>query len=184
MDDSAIIELYFRRCETAISETDNKYGRLCRSLAFAILKNCEDMEECLNDTYLSVWNDIPPTRPNNFMAYICKIVRNLSLKRVDYNKAMKRNEDLNISFSELEDILPDALIIPEIENEDIGKMISTFLRSQKPDVRNVFIRKYWFFDSVSDIAERYSFTESKVKNMLYHTRIKLKEFLRKEGVEI
>ena len=86
--------------ETAISETDNKYGRLCRSLAFAILKNCEDMEECLNDTYLSVWNDIPPTRPNNFMAYICKIVRNLSLKRVDYNKAMKRNEDLNTFLSE------------------------------------------------------------------------------------
>ena len=184
MDDSVIIELFFERNENAINETDKKYGHLCYSLASSILSNNEDAEECINDTYLSVWNDIPPTRPLNFMAYICKIVRNLSLKRVDYNKAMKRNTDLNISFSELEDVLPDNRIGTEIGNEDIGKLISTFLYGEKPEIRNVFIRKYWFFDSIEDIAIRYSFTESKVKNILYHTRIKLREYLQKEGIEI
>lgn len=184
MDDLLIIELYFGRDEKAIIETDKKYGRLCFSVAINILGNDEDSEECVNDTYLSVWNKIPPTRPNNFMAFICKITRNLSLKKLDYNKAMKRTSELSVSFTELEDILPDKNIMPDVENEEIGKKISEFLRHEKADARNVFIRKYWFFDSVSDIAARYSFTESKVKNMLYHSRNKLRKYLEREGIEI
>lgn len=184
MDDLMIIELYFARNEQAIHETDIKYGKLCFRVANNVLGNVEDSKECVNDTYLSVWNAIPPTRPNNFVAFICKIVRNLSLRRLDFNLAKKRNPDVKVSFSELEEILPDNRINPGTGDEEVGRLISNFLRKEKADSRNVFIRKYYFFDSVSDIAGRYSFTESKVKNMLYHTRNKLREYLKKEGIEI
>lgn len=184
MDDLHIIELYFARDEKAIKETDIKYGRLCFSVAFNILGNHEETEECVNDTYLGVWNKIPPTKPNNFKAFICGIARNLSLKRLDYNKAVKRMPGLIISLSELDEILPDSNISPNVTDEDVGKLISDFLRHEKPDVRNVFIRKYWFLDSIKDIAVRYSFTESKIKNMLFHTRNKLRDYLMKEGIKV
>lgn len=184
MDDLMIIELYFARNEQAIKETDIKYGKLCFSVANNILSNYEDSKECVNDTYLSVWNTIPPTRPNNFMAFICKIVRNLSMKRLDFNLALKRTRNITVSFSELEEILPDTHVAPEREYENLGKIISAFLRQEKEDACNVFIRRYYFFDSISDIAERYSFTESKVKNILYHSRKRLRKFLKKEGIEV
>ena len=184
MDDLRIIELYFERDEQAIKETDSKYGKLCHSIAYNILNNREDSEECVNDTYVGVWNAIPPTRPNNFMAFICKIARNLSLKRLEFTKREKRSADIIISFEELAAVLPDERYAPNISDEDIGKVISEFLRNQKEDAKNVFIRKYYFFDSISEIAKRYSFTESKVKNMLFYTRKKLKDYLIKEGVEI
>lgn len=184
MDDLMIIELYFSRNEQAIKETDIKYGKLCFSMANNILSNDEDSEECVNDTYLSVWNKIPPTRPNNFRAFICKIVRNLSMKKLEFNRALKRTQNVTVSYTELEEILPDTRTAPEWEYENLGKIISDFLQHEKEDARNVFIRKYYFFDSISDIAERYSFTESKVKNMLYHSRNKLRECLKKEGIEV
>ena len=184
MDDLRIIELYFERDEQAIKETDSKYGKLCHSIAYNILNNRGDSEECVNDTYVGVWNAIPPTRPNNFMAFICKIARNLSLKRLEFTKREKRSADIIISFEELAAVLPDERYAPNISDEDIGKVISEFLRNQKEDAKNVFIRKYYFFDSISEIAKRYSFTESKVKNMLFYTRNKLKDYLIKEGVEI
>ncbi len=184
MDDFRIIELYFERDEQAIKETDSKYGKLCHSIAYNILNNREDSEECVNDTYIGVWNAISPTRPNNLMAFICKIARNLSLKRLEFTKREKRSADIIISFEELAAVLPDERYAPNISDEDIGKVISEFLRNQKEDAKNVFIRRYYFFDSISDIANRYSFTESKVKNMLFYTRNKLKDYLTREGVEI
>ena len=184
MDDLSIIELYFARDEQAIKETDTKYGKLCHSIAYNILNNNEDSEECVNDTYIGVWNTIPPTRPNNFMAFVCRITRNLSLKRIEAMARQKRFQATIVSLDELAEVLPDESIADGISDEDIGKAISDFLRNEKEDVRNVFIRKYYFFDSIGDIAKRYGFTESKVKNMLYHTRNKLKEYLIKEGVEI
>ena len=179
MDDLTIIELYFDRSEQAIDETDKKYGKLCRSLAGSILSSDEDAEECVSDAYLSVWNTIPPTRPNNFTAFLCKIVRNLSLKRLDYNTAQKRNGNVTVPLSELEEVLHTA---PEPELEELGKLLSRFLRQEKADARNAFIRRYYFFDTIADIAERYSFSESKVKSMLYHTRNRLRAFLEKEGI--
>ena len=184
MDDLSIIELYFARDEQAIKETDAKYGRLCHSIAYNILNNNEDSEECVNDTYIGVWNTIPPTRPNNFMAFICRITRNLSLKRIEAVARQKRSQATIVSLDELSEVLPDERIAVGTTDEDIGKAISDFLRNEKEDVRNVFIRKYYFFDSVGDIAKRYDFTEDKVKSMLYHTRKKLKDYLIKEGVEI
>lgn len=184
MDDQKIVELYFSRNERAIKETEMKYGKLCRSIAYNILKNDEDAEECVDDTYIGVWNAIPPKKPDNFMSFVCKIARNLALKRLESETRQKRSSATVISLSELEEILPDESIAANVENEAIGKLISAFLRKEKADIRKVFIRKYYFFDSVSEIAERYGFTESKVKNMLYHTRNKLKEYLIKEGIEI
>jgi len=184
MDDLQIIELYFERDKQAINETDAKYGKLCYRIAFNILNNHEDSDECVNDTYLGVWNAIPPTRPDNFMAFVCRIARNLSLKRLEFITREKRSQAVLVSLEELEAVLPDERFAPDVSDEEIGKLISKFLRSQKEEVRNIFIRKYYFFDSVGAIAERYSFTESKVKNMLFHTRNKLKEYLMKEGVEI
>ncbi|MCD7752836.1 MAG: sigma-70 family RNA polymerase sigma factor [Lachnospiraceae bacterium] len=184
MDDLAIIELYFARDEKAIRETDIKYGRLCFSVAVNVLGNDEDSEECVNDTYLSMWNTIPPTRPNRFAAFICRITRNLSLKRLEYNKAQKRTPTATVSFHEFEDFLPDNTIMSDVDDQEIDKKIGDFLRTKSPVVRTVFIRKYWFFDTVSDIAAKYSFTESKVKSMLYHTRNELREYLRKEGIEV
>ena len=184
MDDLMIIKLYFERNENAIKETDKKYGQLCFTIAINILGNGEDSEECVNDTFLTMWNKIPPIRPNNFKDFICKITKNLSLKRLEYNKALKRTSEALVSFTELEDVLPDNSIMPNAENAQIGRVISEFLNHEKPAARAVFIRKYWFFDSIGDIAVRYSFSESKVKNMLYHSRNKLREYLRKEGIVI
>lgn len=184
MNDQQIIALYFERNEQAIAETAAKYGRLCHGIAYNILNNHEDCEECVNDTYIGVWNAIPPTRPNNLMAFVCRVARNLSLKRLEFLKRGKRSADMVLALDELAAVLPDERYAPDTSDEEIGRLISQFLRTQKQDARNVFIRKYYFFDSVKEIAARYSFTESKVKNMLFCTRNKLKDYLIKEGVEI
>lgn len=142
MDDLRIIELYFNRDEQAIKETDTKYGKLCHSIAYNILNNHEDSEECVNDTYMSVWNTIPPTRPHNFMSFICKIARNLSLKRLEFMKRKKRSAEIILSLDELAAVLPDERYAPDVSDEDVGKLISKFLRSQEEYVRNVFIRSF------------------------------------------
>ena len=184
MNDQKIVDLYFSRNERAIKETEIKYGRLCRRIAYNVLGHNEDAEECANDTYMGVWNTIPPEKPRNFTAFVCRIARNLALKRLESETRQKRSQATVISISELEEILPDESIAADVNDAEIGKAISRFLRNEKSDIRKVFIRKYYFFDSISEIAERYGFTESKVKNMLYHTRNKLKEYFIKEGIEI
>lgn len=184
MDDSKIIELFFERSESAIIQTSIKYNALCLSIATNILGNTEDSEECVNDTYLALWNNIPPMRPENLSAYICRIIRNLSLKRLEYNQAKKRDKNMVVSLQELQDILPDSLTSHKFSEEETGRIISDFLKTEKPEARNVFIRKYWYFDSVSAIAKRYKFSESKVKSLLFHTRNRLKKHLIKEGVHI
>lgn len=184
MEDFQIIDLYFARDEHAIKETDRKYGRLCFSIAQNLLCSMEDSEECVNDTYLSVWNTIPPNKPGYFMAFLCKITRNLSLKRLDYNLAKKRNPEVLVSLEELETVLPDNRIDPAVEDREIGEAISRFLRTETPQNRTVFLRKYWFFDSIQTICEEYGYSESKVKSMLCRTRNRLKLYLKKEGIEL
>ena len=183
MDDHSIIEMYLARDEKAIRETQTKYGRLCHSIAYNILRNTEDAEECVNDAYLGVWNAIPPARPKSFTAFISKITRNLSLKKLEYYTRDKRSVNMTVSFSELEQILPDSEA-ENISEERLGELINSFLKTQKSEIRRVFVRRYYFFDSVEDIARTYSFSQSKVKSMLYQTRKKLKEYLSKEGIEI
>ncbi len=181
MDDKSIIELYFKRNEDAIKQTEAKYGKLCYGIAFNVLGNKEDAEECVNDAYAGVWRAIPPTKPNNLMAFVSRITRNVSLKRLEYLTRDKRCNNIKVSLDELEAVLPDERLV---EDENIVKLINDFLLSQKADARNIFIRRYYFFDSLSDIAKRYAFTESKVKSILFRTRSKLRDYLIKEGVYI
>lgn len=184
MEDTKIIELYFERDEQAIKETEQKYGRLCHSISYNILQNAEDSEECVNDTFSALWNAIPPTKPDNFMAFVCKIARNISLKRLEFLSREKRAANITLSFEELDCILPDTAASVNIDDEELGRLINKFLLAQKEDTRNVFLRRYFFFDSIEEIAKRYGFTNSKVKNMLLNTRKKLKDFLIKEGFQI
>lgn len=184
MDDTGIIELYFARNEKALTETAEKYGKLCHSLAFNILNSYEDSEECVNDTYKVCWENIPPQFPKNLKYYLCKITRNLSLKKYEYLTRDKRSRNMTVSFEELEEILPDSLIADNIDNNEIGRLINEFLKTQDKETQNIFVRKYYFFDSVKDISKRYSFSQSKVKNILYRTRNKLKSYLESEGVYI
>lgn len=181
MDDKSIIELYFSRDEDALKETALKYGRLCYSIAYNVLGNREDAEECVNDTYAGMWGAIPPARPDNLTAFISKIARNLSLKRLEHQARAKRS-GVSVSLSELEDVISDGDVFEHITEEELGRLISDFLRGETREVRGVFIRKYFFFDSVSQISKRYSFTESKVKSMLFHARKRLGEYLRKNGI--
>lgn len=182
MEDSEIIELFLRRDEEAITETKEKYGGLCRSVALSILQSAEDAEECVNDVYINLWNDIP-SETDNFKALLCRVTKNLSLKKLQYNLAEKRSSNLTVSLSDVEETLGSDTVADE-KNIELGEIISKFLRTQEPDVRNVFMRRYWLTESVKEIANRYQFSESKVKSMLFHTRNKLKRVLRKEGIEI
>ncbi len=184
MDDRQIVELFFERSEEALRETEAKYGKLCFRIARNILGRDADTEECVNDAYLCLWNAIPPQQPDNLAAYISRIVRNLSLKRLRFESALKRDAQALVPLSELENLLPDRLAQPEMDDGQLGKLISAFLWREPESSRNVFIRKYFFFDSVQDIAERYSFSESKVKSMLFRTRSRLRSYLSKEGYEL
>lgn len=185
MTDNEIVELYWQRSETAIKETEIKYGKLCRHIAMNILKNSEDADECVNDTYLGAWNAIPPQKPTVFSAYLCRITRNIALKKYGYSNAKKRSMQVEISLTELEDCVFGAKDIPyQFEAEHVAEVISDFLRTLSYENRNVFMRRYWFYDSISDISSRFAISESKVKSMLFRTRSKLKDYLMKEGIEL
>ncbi len=160
MNDASIIELYWERNEEAIKETDKKYGKLCNRLSNNILNNPADAEECVNDTYLTVWDSIPDERPVYFSAFLCRIVKNLSLKRLEYNTAQKRNPELLASFEELEGCLsvnsnPDE----KLDAEFLGKSISDFLRGESDTNRKIFLRRYWYYESIGKIADDFGMKE-------------------------
>lgn len=182
MDDKQIILLYEQRDESAIKETKTKYGAYCLSIATRILENPEDSQECENDTYLKVWNNIPPDNPVYFSAYLGAITRNLSLDRLRKKKATKRTNYVCVSLEELEDCIPTGKsIAEEIEAKDLAEHISAFLRNLPESECNVFLNRYWGFLSIEEIADKYSFSKSKVKMMLLRTRTKLSSYLIKEG---
>ncbi len=179
MEDCQIISMYFARDSAAISETDKKYGRLCYSVADGILHCREDNEECVNDTYLAAWNTIPPRNPACFSAYLCRITRNLSLKKYEHRHAKKRNPDVEVPLSELSEIVrSNSDVAGEAELRELGEHITLFLRSLPQDERNVFILRYWSFRPVKAIASQLGFSQSKVKSMLMRTRGKLSEYLK------
>ena len=185
MDDREIIDLYWARDEGAIRETDLKYGRLCACIAGNILANKEDCEECINDTYFAVWNAIPDKRPNKFLAFIGKITRNLALKKYEYLAAAKRNPSAVTSLDELgECVSGRESVESEVENRQIESVISDFLWQQDEVKRNIFIRRYWYFESIEDICKRTGFSQSKVKSMLLEMRRKLKSYLEGEGISV
>ncbi|MBR7081860.1 MAG: sigma-70 family RNA polymerase sigma factor [Oscillospiraceae bacterium] len=185
MDDREIIQLYRDRNEGAIRETSLKYGRLCSFIANNILKNHEDCEEVVNDTYLALWNSIPPKNPDRFSVFTGKIARNLALKKYEYNSASKRNPEAVCALEELEECV-SGKDYPEneIENKRIEMAISEFLREQEEEKRNIFVLRYWYFESVRNISIRTGYSEGKIKSVLFRLRIKLRKYLKSEGIEI
>ncbi|MEG2396331.1 MAG: sigma-70 family RNA polymerase sigma factor [Oscillospiraceae bacterium] len=185
MNDEEIIDLYFIRSENAISETKEKFGSYCHSIAMNILSNKSDSEECENDTYLALWNSIPPTRPNKLSTFIARLTRNIALSKYDYNKAKKRNSEFDFILSELEEMVSSKETVETaFECEQLKNEITKFLRTISYENRNIFLRRYWFSDSIRDISVRFNMSESKVKSSLFRTRNKLKLHLLKEGINL
>ncbi len=185
MEDSQIIELYWERSEEAISETAKRYGKLCRHIALNIVGNHSDAEECENDTYVAVWNAIPPNRPNSLSAFLSRITRNIALNRYDYNKAQKRNHEFDLVLSELEECIPGKSTVEEAYEEGVvAAMIDAFLAGLSKEKRVIFVRRYWYSDGVKDIAKRMRISESKVKTTLFRVRKELQDYLAERGVEV
>ena len=184
MDDEAIIALYWQRSEEAIVETDRKYGRYCRTIAFQILQNDDDTDECLNDTYLRAWNIMPPKRPSLLSALLAKITRNLALDRQKFNRAEKRGGgQIPLVLGELTECIPGGTNAEEfLENKQLTALLDRFLMSLPQKNREIFMLRYWYICSVRQIAEKMGIGESSVKMTLLRTRRQLKTLLEKEGV--
>lgn len=184
MDDPQIIELYWARSEQAISETSAKYGAFLWRIARNILESHDDADECVNDTYLRAWNAIPPSRPSAFRAWLGRIVRNLSLDRWKQSRTAKRGGDgMEVLLGELDDCVPEPHGTEKtMEDQEIASLISAFLRRQSPESRIIFLRRYWYGQSVADIAAGMNCGEGKVKSSLFRTRKALRTYLEQEEV--
>lgn len=176
MSDDRILDLYWARAESAITETAKTYGHYCFAIANNILQSSEDAEECVNDTYLKAWNTIPPQRPTVFRAFLGKITRNLSLNKYKEQRREKRGgNEIALLYSELEDCIPSSNDVEtEYETSLVIEAINSFLLSLDKANRIVFVRRYWYADPVGAIATRFQMSESKVKSMLFRTRKNLK----------
>ncbi|MGM9680733.1 MAG: RNA polymerase sigma factor [Eubacteriales bacterium] len=181
MEDAAIIRLFFNRDEQAIAETDHKYGRVLVGVSRNIVEDYEDARECVNDCYLAVWQQIPPTCPMNYYAYLCKIVRNLSYNVCEKKHAAKRSAEIVCLSHELDETLPDGDITDEVE---LGRSIDGFLRGLDQRSRLIFIRRYFYSDPVSKIAEMTGMSANAVSARLSRTRKDLKKHLEREGYTV
>lgn len=182
MEDEKIVALYWARSETAIRETDKKYGRLLHHLSCNILRSKSDAEECVNDTYLSAWNAMPPQRPSLLRAFLCRIARNLSLNRYDHIHAAKRNPECACSLEELYSVL--SFSQDPADELALSEAINSFLAALPQQSREIFLRRYWCFDSIKQIARRCNCSESKVTSILFRTRNLLREHLKEGGIPV
>lgn len=183
MEDKKIAELFKLRDEKAVEELLKQYGKLFRNLAFKILNNSEDTEECINDTLLEVWNSIPPAEPSSIMAFSCKIVRRLAINKLKYNLRQKRNADVTLSLDELSQcISSEGDVLNQIEKERLHKILNDFLRELDEETRALFISRYFYFESIKELSERFGKSENKLSVKLYRTREKLAKLLKKEGI--
>lgn len=186
MDDGQIIDLYWARSETAIWETANKYSKYCHAIAYNILYNNEDAEECVNDTYLRAWGGMPPQRPNRLSTYLGKITRNLSLNKYEKYTAEKRGfGQVPLVLEELQNCIPAASSVEQtIEDEALAGILNSFLADLPADTRKIFMRRYWYLSPIKEIAADYGFSESKVKMTLFRARNELKQILEKGGIAL
>ena len=184
MKEQSIIDLLFARDEQALTQLNTKYTALCRKIARGILESEEDVQECVSDTYLKTWDTIPPQRPEHFFAYIAKICRNFALGVLDWKSAAKRKGEIVTLTQEMEACIPDPQHQRKLEGQELGEVLNRFLEGLSQDNRVIFMRRYWYLDSVAEIAKRYGMSESKVKTQLHRTRAKLHSFLQKEGITV
>lgn len=185
MDDKQIIELYFERNEQAIKETQNKYGAFCHRIAMNILGIHEDAEECVNDTYYSVWKQIPPTVPEVFKVYLGRITRNLSISRFRAMRAKKRYSSMEIMLSELNDCVPSSSNVEQtIDVMQLSDYISEWLDSLPEEDCALFVRRYWFGDEVQELAKKCGITAAKMAQRMLRLRKSLKAALEQKGVAL
>ena len=183
MKDHEIIALFFERSERAITELIGKYGAAIRNVTSNILKDAQDAEEAVSDTYLTVWNRIPPTRPKYLGAYACRIARNLSLKRFYANTAEKRNSYYDVALDELEETIPALSSVESTyDAKELTGYLNRFLNNLGKEDRYLFLRRYWYGDKISDIAENLNVTPHKASVRLFRLRQKLQDYLKKEGM--
>ncbi len=184
MEDQQILELYRLRSEDAIRETAAKYGAYCRAVAMNILQNPQDAEECVNETFLNAWNAIPPEQPSVLCAFLGKITRNLSLNRLKRSRAQKRGGGtMDLLFEELEECLPaEADVQAELDKAALTAAINAFLWGLEEQQRMMFVRRYWYADSIREIALRFGMSESKVKSLLFRIRGRLRVHLDEEDL--
>ena len=183
LPDERIVELYWQRSESAIRETADKYGDYCHYIAYNILYNREDAEESVNDTWLDAWNNMPPHKPSILSTFLGKITRRISIDRWRKKHAGKRGGgEMDLVLDELEDCVSDPTDVEMvIEQQEMARVIREFLDGLGETERRIFLRRYWYMDSIAGIALEFDFTESKTASMLYRTRGKLRDKLESEG---
>ncbi|MDO5400969.1 MAG: sigma-70 family RNA polymerase sigma factor [Eubacteriales bacterium] len=184
MTDEKILELYFSRSEDAIAQTDAAYGKRLFGLANRLLSSREDAEESVSDTYFKTWNAIPPQRPRHFYGFLAQICRFTAMDRLDWRTAAKRQADVVALTAEMESCIPDRSRERQLEARALGRLLNEFLEGLPADSRMIFLRRYWYVDTVAEIARRYAMTESKVKTQLHRTRKKLEAFLMQERIAV
>ncbi|MCL2122427.1 MAG: RNA polymerase sigma factor [Clostridiales bacterium] len=185
MQDYQIVDLYWERDERAIKESEANYGKYCRSISINLLNNQEDAEECVNDTWLSAWNSIPPNRPTALSAFFGRIVRNLSISRFRANRAGKRYDGITVMLSELDDCVPSTVSVSEtMENGQITQVIESWLNLQSKDDRALFIRRYWHGEAVVSLAKESNVTQNQMAQRMLRLRQSLKKALEKEEISL
>lgn len=186
MTDTEILDLYWKRDERAIHETQTTYGNYCYSIAYHILRTREDSEECVNDTWLHAWNAIPPNRPGRFDLFLGRITRNLSINRWKYKNALRRgNANMGGVLEELLECAPSVYDTEDaVEKAELQRALNDFLELLPERERNIFLRRYWYMDEYLEIARRYGMKLNTVKTSVFRTRAKLKKYLKQEGFVI
>ncbi len=183
LNDHDIITLFFERSEQAVAELIFKYESDVKSIVFHVLRDEKDVEECVNDAWLQIWNTIPPARPDSLCAYVCRIAKNISLNRYHANTAKKRNSIYDAALDELENNVPAlASVESEYDAKELTEHLNRFLKKLSYDDRYLFLRRYWFGDAVSEIAERMHISTNAASIRLYRIRRKLQGFLKREGM--
>ncbi len=181
MEDNEIVDLLWERSETAISEAQRKYADYCSYIANNLLRDPMDVEECLNDALLSLWKSIPPQRPANLKTYLGKLTRNAAVDILRKQRAQKRFSCSTSQIDEIEEMIGENDVESSFREQELSSLITSFLHSIREDDRNIFVRRYWFFDSVKKIAETYGFGQSKVLVSLKRSRDKLASLLKEKG---
>ncbi len=182
MKDSTIIEMYFQRNEESIKETQTKYGAFLYNIAYKILCNRNDSEESVNDTYLDAWNSIPPHRPEKLSAFLAKITRRRSIDKLRKRTAEKRDENITDIFSELSECVSNQSIENETDTILLAEVLNSFISQLGNTERRVFLRRYWYSETIKEVSNHFGFTESKTKSILFRVRNKLRLRLEREGL--
>ena len=185
VEDQQLIKLFFDRSDKAICHLADKYEKSMYTISYNILQNRQDAEECVNDSYLSLWNAIPPARPDPLYSFVCRVTRNISLTRYKYNSAYKRDRANQVSFEEIADCFPaDSDVTAEMEKEEITKILNMWLDTLNKDNLYIFMRRYWYMDSVSDISTNMQITQAAVYLRIDRMKKSLYKYLTERGVVV